>query len=88
VHYYYHLIYVRERYKLHVIFIESYRDRRPLSSQDWAFDRHMIFLMIVPSSLALILETQIGAFGDCVDGSEGWKIGALLGRFLILCGWF
>jgi hypothetical protein len=44
----------------------------------------MIYLAIVLSSLPLVLETQVGASSDCVDDSEGWEIGALLGRFLIL----
>jgi hypothetical protein len=50
----------------------------------------MIYLAIVLSSLPLVLKTQVGASGDCVDGSKGWKIGALLGRFLVLwwrLGW-
>jgi hypothetical protein len=75
---------VWERYKLDVIFIESYWDMRPLGSRDWAFARDMIYLVIVLSSLPLVLETQVGASGDCVDDSKGWKIGILLGRFLIL----
>jgi hypothetical protein len=75
---------VRERYKLDVIFIESYWDMQPLGSHDWAFDRQMIFLVIVLSSLPLILKTQVRASCDCVDSSEGWEIGALLGRFLVL----
>jgi hypothetical protein len=81
---------VRERYKLDVILTESYRDVRPLSSCDWAFDRHMIYLAIILSPLSFILETQVGSFGDCVNGSEGCEIGALLGRFLVLwwgLGW-
>jgi hypothetical protein len=82
--YYYHCICVRERYKLDVIFIESYRYMRPLSLHDWAFDCHMIYLAIVLSSLSLVLETQVGASGDCVDGFEGWKISALLESFLVL----
>jgi hypothetical protein len=41
-------------------------------------------LVIVLSSLPFILETQVGAFGDCVDGFKGWEISALLGRFLVL----
>jgi hypothetical protein len=44
----------------------------------------MIYLAIILSSLPLVLKTQVGAFGDCVDGSEGWEIGALLERFLLL----
>jgi hypothetical protein len=59
-----------ERYQLDVILIESYRDVQPLSSHDLAFDRHMIYLAIVVSSLPFVLKTQVGASGDCVDGSE------------------
>jgi hypothetical protein len=73
-----------ERCQLDVILTKSYRDVWPLSSRDWAFDCHMIYLTIVVSSLPFILETQVGAFGDCVDGFEGWEIGVLLGRFLVL----
>jgi hypothetical protein len=56
----------------------------------WTFDRHIIYLAIVVSSLFFVLETQVGASSDCVDGFEGWKIGALLGRLLVLwwrLGW-
>jgi hypothetical protein len=38
----------------------------------------MVNLAVVFSLLLLVLEIWIGAFGDCVDGSEGWEIGALL----------
>jgi hypothetical protein len=50
----------------------------------------MIYLAIILSPLSFIHETQVGSFGDCVNGSEGWEIGALLGRFLVLwwgLGW-
>jgi hypothetical protein len=47
----------------------------------------MIYLAIVLSFLPLILETQVGASDDCVDGSQGWKIDALLERFLVLWRW-
>jgi hypothetical protein len=50
----------------------------------------MMYLVIVVSSVPFILKTQVGASGDCVDDSEGWKIGALLGRLLVLwwrLGW-
>jgi hypothetical protein len=60
-----------ERYQLDVILTESYQDVRPLCSRDWAFNCHMIYLAIVVSSLPFILETQVGASSDCVDGSEG-----------------
>jgi hypothetical protein len=46
----------------------------------------VIYLAIVLSSLHLILEIQVGASGDCVDGFEGWEIGVLLRRFLIWGG--
>jgi hypothetical protein len=81
---YYHCICVWERYNLDVIFIENYRDMRPLSSHDWTYDRHTIYLAIVLLSLPLVLKIQVGASSDCVDSSKDWKIGALLGRFLIL----
>jgi hypothetical protein len=61
---------VRERYKLDIVLIESYRDVRLLSSHDWVFDRHMIYLVIVLSSLSFILKTQVRASDDCVDDSE------------------
>jgi hypothetical protein len=73
-----------ERYQLDVIFTESYWDVRPLSCCHWAFDRHMIYFVMVVSSLFFVIESQFGAAGDCVDGSEGWEIGALLDRLLIL----
>jgi hypothetical protein len=73
-----------ERYQLDVILTESYWDVQPLSFCDWAFDCHMIYLAIVVLSLFFVLKTQVGASGDCVDGFEGWKIGALLGRLLVL----
>jgi hypothetical protein len=79
-----------ERYQLDVILTESYWDVRPLNFCYWAFDRHIIYLEIVVSSLFFVLEAQVGASGDCVDGSEGWKIDALLGRLLVLrwrLGW-
>jgi hypothetical protein len=63
---------------------------RPLSFCYLAFDCHIIYLVIVVSSLFYFLETQVRASGDCVDGSEGWKIGALLGRLLVMwwrLGW-
>jgi hypothetical protein len=50
----------------------------------------MIYLAIVLSPLSFILETQVGSSGDCMNGSEGWQIGALRGRFLVLwwgLGW-
>jgi hypothetical protein len=79
-----------ERYQLDVILTESYRDMQPLCFRDWAFYRHMIYLAIVVSSQPFPLKTQVGAFGDCVDDSESWEIGALLGRLLVLwwrLGW-
>jgi hypothetical protein len=47
---------------------------------DWAFDHHVIDLAVVFSLLLLGLEVQVGDFDNCVDGSEGWKIIALLQR--------
>jgi hypothetical protein len=56
---YYHCICERERYKLDVIFIESYQDMRPLSSHDWVFNRHMIYLAIVLSLCLLFLKLKL-----------------------------
>jgi hypothetical protein len=53
---------------------------RPLGLHDWAFDRHVIDLAVVLSFMSFVFEILVGAFGDCVDGSKGWEIGALLGR--------
>jgi hypothetical protein len=44
----------------------------------------MIDLAIALSLLPLILKTQAGTSGDDVYGSEGWEIGGLLGRLLVL----
>jgi hypothetical protein len=38
---------------------------------DWAFDHHVVNRAVVFSLLSLVLEVQIGASGDDVDGSEG-----------------
>jgi hypothetical protein len=73
-----------ESYQLDVFLTESYWDVQPLSFRDWAFDCHMIYLAIVVSSLSFVLKTQVVASGDCVDGFEGWEIGALMGRLLVL----
>jgi hypothetical protein len=51
---------------------------RPFGLCDWTFDRHMVNLAVVFSLLSLALEVRIRASGDCVDGSEGWEIVALL----------
>jgi hypothetical protein len=37
--------------------------------------------------LPLVLDVNVGASGDCVDGFECWKVVALLGRFRLLCWW-
>jgi hypothetical protein len=60
---------------------------RPLGSCDWAFDRHMVDLAVLFSLLPLILEVQVGASGDWVEGSEGWEVVALLRRIWVLCWW-
>jgi hypothetical protein len=57
---------------------------RPLGSHDWTFNRYMIDMAIVLSLLPLVFETQFGTSGDGVYSSEGWEIGGLLGRLLIL----
>jgi hypothetical protein len=69
-----------ERYKFDIIFGECYWRVRPLGLHDWAFDRHVIDLAVVLSFMSFVFEILVGAFGDCVDGSKGWEIGALLGR--------
>jgi hypothetical protein len=38
----------------------------------------VIDLAVVLSFLSFILEIQVGAFGECMDCSEGWEVGALL----------
>jgi hypothetical protein len=40
--------------------------------------------VIVLSLLPLVFETQVGTSGDGVYSSEGWEIGGLLGRLLVL----
>jgi hypothetical protein len=51
---------------------------RPFGSRDWALDRHVIDLAIVLSFLSFVLEIQVGASSDCMDGSEGWEVGGWL----------
>jgi hypothetical protein len=51
---------------------------RPFGSCDWAFDKHVVNLVIIFSLLPFVMEVQVGASGDCVDGSEGWEIVVLL----------
>jgi hypothetical protein len=58
---------------------------RPFGSCDWAFDCHMVNLVVVFSLLSFVLEVHIGASSNCVDGSKGWEIVALLQRFWVLC---
>jgi hypothetical protein len=43
----------------------------PFGPCDSAFDRHIDDLTVVLSPLYLVLEIQIGAYGDCVDSSKG-----------------
>jgi hypothetical protein len=80
----YHFVYARERYKLDVSFGEGYLHMRPLGLHDWAFDRHVIDVAVVLSFLPFIFKIQVGDSGDSMDSSEGWEIGALLQRLLIL----
>jgi hypothetical protein len=44
----------------------------------------MINLAVMLSLLSLIFKIQVGASSDGVYGSEGWEIGGLLERLLIL----
>jgi hypothetical protein len=53
---------------------------RTLGSCDWAFDDHIVDLTVVFSPLPLILEVQVGASGDCMNGFECWEIVTLLRR--------
>jgi hypothetical protein len=41
---------------------------RPFCSCDWAFDRHVVNFVVVFSFLPFVLEVQIGASDDYVDG--------------------
>jgi hypothetical protein len=57
-------------------------------SHDWAFNRHMTDLTVILSFLSFVLEIQVGASGNCMDGFEGWEVGAFLQGFLELWwGW-
>jgi hypothetical protein len=78
VHCDYHCICVWERYEINIGLGESYWHVQPFGSHDWAFDRHMIDLMVVLSFLYFVFKIQVGASGGCVDGYEGWEIGTLL----------
>jgi hypothetical protein len=42
------------------------------------FDCPMIDLTVVLSFQSFVLEIQVGASSDCMDGSKGWKIATLL----------
>jgi hypothetical protein len=41
----------------------------------------MIDLTPVLLFLSFVLEIQVGASSDCMDGSKGWEIGTLLRGF-------
>jgi hypothetical protein len=48
----------------------------------------MTDLTVILSFLSFVLEIQVGAFGNCMDGFEGWEVGAFLQGFLELWwGW-
>jgi hypothetical protein len=79
-----HYIYVREQRELDVSLGESYLHVRPFGSHDRTFDCYVINLAIVLSSLALVLETQVGTSDDSVYSSKGWETSDLLGGFLIM----
>jgi hypothetical protein len=39
---------------------------------DWAFDHNVVDFVVELLFLPFVLEIQIGASSDCVNGSEGW----------------
>jgi hypothetical protein len=80
----YHRISAWEGCYLDIGFGESYLDIRSLGSHDWTLDRYMVNMAIMLLLLSLVFKIQIGASSDGVYGSEGWKIGCLLGRLLVL----
>jgi hypothetical protein len=79
-----HCILVQKRSEFDVAFHEGYLNVQPFGSHDGTFDYDVINLVIVLSLLPLVFKIQVGASGDGVYGSEGWKIGCLLGRLLVL----
>jgi hypothetical protein len=48
-----------ERYQLDVILTESYWDVRPLSFCYWAFNRHIIYLSVIISSLFFVSKLKL-----------------------------
>jgi hypothetical protein len=44
----------------------------------------MIDLMVVLSFLSFVFEIHVEPSSDCMNGSEGWEIGALLQGLLLL----
>jgi hypothetical protein len=73
-----HGICVWEGYEFDIGLGEGQRHARAFGLHNWAFDRHVIDLAIVLSFLSFVLEIQVGASSDCMDGSEGWEVGAWL----------
>jgi hypothetical protein len=55
----------------------------PFGSFDRAFDYHTVDLMVVFSLLLLVLEVQVGASSDRVNGFKGWEIIAFLRRLWV-----
>jgi hypothetical protein len=67
------IVSVWDRCELRSASVKVYLDVRPLGSHDWTLDRYMINLAVVLLLLSLIFEGRVGASGDGVYGSEGWK---------------
>jgi hypothetical protein len=42
-------------------------------------------LSVIVLPWSLVLKTEIGASGDCVDLATGWKVGVMLRRLFLLC---
>jgi hypothetical protein len=47
----------------------------------------MVNLAVTFVLLLFVLEVPIGSSGNCVDGSEGWEIVALLRGFKVMWRW-
>jgi hypothetical protein len=56
----------------------------PFCFGDKTFNGHMIDLVVLVSSLPLVLEVGIGAFGDGEDCGVGGEVLALLRRLMDL----
>jgi hypothetical protein len=63
---------------------EGYLKMRPFGSHNGAYYCYVIDLAIMLLLLSLVFKVQVGASNDGVYGSEGWEIGNLLGRLLVL----